>query len=174
MSALRVDRPRRPVATGRLERLARSLLRASTLCAIATVDRSGRAHVNTAYFAYDRRLRLVWLSAPQARHSRNIRARRTVAVAVYDSTQTWGKDDRGIQLFGIARELRGRGAEDARRAYLARFRDAADTSDDYRCYELRPTRVKLFDEGRLGGATFVTARVSAAGALRWLRTERYV
>lgn len=170
---MRVERIARPMAADRIERLARSLLRASTLCAIATVDARRRAHVNTAYFAADDRLRIVWLSAPRARHSRNIRERGSAAIAVYDSTQTWGENDRGIQLFGVARELRGRPADAARRTYVRRFREAAETSEDYRCYELRPVRIKLFDERRLGGATFVTARVRADGSVRWVRTERY-
>ena len=44
---------------------ARQLLAASTLCAIATVTPSGRAYVNTAYFAWTRDYDIVWLSAPR-------------------------------------------------------------------------------------------------------------
>src|SRR5207244_7797806 len=40
-----------PPAT-RLAALARRLLEASTLCAIATVSPGRRAHINTAYFAW--------------------------------------------------------------------------------------------------------------------------
>jgi hypothetical protein len=32
----------------------------------------------------------------------NLRSDRTAAIAVFDSRQTWGGSDRGIQLFGIA------------------------------------------------------------------------
>ena len=48
--------------------------------------------------------------------------RASAAVAVFRSTQTWGGSDRGIQLFGRARELRGRAALDAERLYAKRFR----------------------------------------------------
>src|SRR5438105_3450867 len=95
-----IERSRRPVAAARISAAARRLLDASTLCAIATVSSGGRAHVNTAYFACSPELDLVWLSDPSAEHSRNVRGSGTVAIAVYDSSQTWGNPDRGIQLFG--------------------------------------------------------------------------
>jgi hypothetical protein len=83
--------------------------------------------------------------------------------------------DRGIQLFGRARELRGRAAEDAARLYARRFPDARDLDvDAYRYYRLSTRRMKLFHERRFGGATFVTARVGRDGALVWVTTERYV
>jgi uncharacterized protein YhbP (UPF0306 family) len=88
----------------------------------------------------------VWLSAPEARHSRNINASGTAAVAVFDSRQASGDLDRGVQLFGTARELRGRLAEDARWLYVGRFPDATDLDTDYRYYRLRTRRMKLFDE----------------------------
>jgi uncharacterized protein YhbP (UPF0306 family) len=158
----------------RLAALARRLLDASRLCAIATVSPAGRAHINTAYFAYGTGFEIVWVSAPLARHSRNIQVRRRIAIAVFDSTQTWGGEDRGMQLFGTARELRDRSSDEAERLYARRFPDAADIRKKYRFYRFIPRHVKLFDEPKLGGATWVTARVSADGTLHWERTERYV
>src|SRR5215218_302651 len=150
--------------------LAEELLEASTLCAIATVARGSRAHVNTAYFAWTPDLHVLWLSDPAAGHSRNLRANGSAAVAVYDSAQTWGDPDRGIQLFGAAGEA-DPGAEGA---YTARFPGAEGSHlGAYLCYELVPRRVKLFHERALGTGTFVTARVSAGGVLAWERTEIY-
>ena len=68
----------------------------------------------------------------------------------------------------------GTAVDDAQRLYAKRFPDATDIGKMYRFYQFRPRRMKLFDEAKLGGATWVTARVGAAGALRWERTERYV
>lgn len=150
------------------------LLNASSLCAIATISPGGRAHVNTAYFAWSPSLELVWFSEPHSRHSRNVRANPSAAVAVYDSNQSWGRPDRGIQLFGRSREQAGKHAQDAERIYTKRFPDyAPHASTGYRFYRFRPTRVKLFDERALGGGTFVTARVGPDGALSWQRTEIY-
>ncbi len=171
--SVRVVRSDRRVSARRLDRIAHRLLRASTLCAIATVSPTGRPHVNTAYFSSSDALEIVWLSAPDSAHSRNVRANASAAIAVYDSTQTWGGADRGIQLFGRARELRGRAAVDAGRRYARRFGAMEDTLRTFRVYRFRPTRVKLFHERELGGGTFVTARVLRDGGLEWLRTERY-
>ena len=154
--------------------MTRRLLDESKLCAIATVSEGAHAHVNTAYFAWGPAFEIVWLSAPEARHSRNIRANPSAALAVYQSTQNWGDSDHGIQLFGTARELRGRDARVAERLYAARFKAYEADLDAYRFYRFRPRRIKLFDEHALGGATFVTVAVGAGGRLRWVRTESYV
>jgi uncharacterized protein YhbP (UPF0306 family) len=150
-----------------LRSLAEALVEASTLCAISTVGPRGLAYVNTAYFAWAPDLRIIWLSEPGARHSRNLRTNPSAAVAVYDSRQSWGKADRGIQLFGDTRA----GGSDAEAIYAARFR-AYEPRESYRFYELVPSRVKLFDERALGTATFVTARVRG-GKLAWEQTEVY-
>jgi hypothetical protein len=168
-----IARSGRRVASGRLRALAGQLLDASTLCAISTVSPGGRAHVNTAYFAWSPSLDLVWLSDPHATHSSNVRTRRTAAVAVYDSHQAWGNPDRGIQLIGVAQELMGRAAGDAESVYIRRFPEYRESgSAGYRFYRFRPRRMKVFDERAFGAAVFVTARVSR-GEVRWERTEIY-
>jgi uncharacterized protein YhbP (UPF0306 family) len=163
-----ITRSGRRVAQARIRSIAGDLLGASTLCAISTVSRAGRAHINTAYFAFAPDLRIVWLSEPRAQHSRNLRANPSAAVAVYDSRQTWGKPDRGIQLFGSARA----GGPEEEELYAGRFPDYKRLKA-YRMYELAPHRLKLFDERVLGAATFVTARVARDGRVTWELTEIY-
>jgi uncharacterized protein YhbP (UPF0306 family) len=173
--ATAIERSNRPVGERRLRTVARELLDASTLCAIATVTSpASRAHINTAYFAWATDWRIVWVSDPRSRHSRNLVANRSVAVAVFDSRQTWGKPDRGIQLFGSAREPRGAAADAARDLYSGRFPAyRIRAAQAYRPYEFRPTRLKLFDERALGSGTFVMAKVDRDGRLTWERTEIY-
>ena len=91
-------------------------------------------------------------------------------MTIYDSHQTWGRPDRGIQLFGTAGVTKGRTSQNARRLYSKRFRDYDAESDDLPAYRFRPRTVKLFDELDLAGGTLVTARVTAKG-LTWLKTE---
>jgi uncharacterized protein YhbP (UPF0306 family) len=155
--------------------VARGLLDASTLCAIASVSPQGRAYVSTAYFAWSEELELVWLSERRAAHSRNIRVNPAVAIAVYDSRQTWGKPDRGIQLFGDALELKRPAAGDAEALYGGRFRDYRpdDFGRGYAFYGFRTRRLKLFDEPALGSGVFVTARVGHGGVPTWEKTEVY-
>jgi uncharacterized protein YhbP (UPF0306 family) len=170
-----IERSKRPIAAARIAATARELLDAATLCAIATVTPRGDAHVNTAYFAWSATFDIVWLSDPRATHSRNLGANGSVAIAVYDSSQTWGEPDRGIQLFGTAHEAGGEEeAEQARALYAKRFRSFGDTDlSAYRFYRFRPRRLKLFDERTLGAATFVTARIGRGSRLEWVRTEIY-
>jgi hypothetical protein len=70
--------------SSRLVAVAHRLLDASKLCAIATVSPGGRAHINTAYFASGENFEIVWLSAPDARHSRNVREGHLATVGQLD------------------------------------------------------------------------------------------
>lgn len=158
----------------RLTRIARTLLEAAPLCAIATVSPNGRAYANTAYFAWSPRFEIIWLSAPEAHHSRNLARHRSVAIAIFDTHQRWGGRDRGIQLFGTASEARGAARRDAERLYARRFTQYEPGSlDAYRFYRFRPRTMKLFHEQLIGGGTFVTAQVDGTGRPRWTRTETY-
>jgi uncharacterized protein YhbP (UPF0306 family) len=169
-----MERSKRPLAAARIAATARQLLDASTLCAISTVTPGDRAHINTAYFAWSRDFEIVWLSASWAKHSRNLRANDSVAIGVYDSSQMWGKPDRGIQLFGSAREVPSEDAELAETLYAKRFPDFAEVDlSAYRFYLFEPRRLKLFDERALGAGTFVTARIARDRRLAWERTEIY-
>jgi len=169
-----IERSKRPVAASRMAKAAQRLLNASTLCAIATVAPDGGAYINTAYFAWSPELDLVWLSDPRAKHSRNVHADGRVAVAVYDSSQSWGKPDRGIQLFGSAREADGVDADDAERVYANRFPEYRERGlSGYRFFVFHPSRLKLFDERELGDGRFVSARVDDSGRLSWEGTEIY-
>jgi hypothetical protein len=158
----------------RLIALTRDLLNASTLCAIATVSADSRAHINTAYFAWSDRLEIIWLSDPGAEHSRNLARNGSAALSVYDSHQTWGRSDRGMQLFGTARALPAQSAdaEHAGEVYASRFDGFSPPSfAGYRLYLFRPTGVKLFDEQALGAGVFVMASVDRDGQMQWLHTE---
>jgi uncharacterized protein YhbP (UPF0306 family) len=168
-----IGRSKRPMAATRIKTTTRRLLNASTLCAIATVSPAGRAHVNSAYFALTPELDLFWLSEPHAKHSRNLNSNASVAIYVYDSHQSWGNPDRGIQLFGSAWELVGPAALDAERIYARRFPEYREDFGAYRFYRFRPRRAKLFDEPALGAGVFVTARIGKGGRIAWERTEIY-
>lgn len=169
-----IERSSRVVAVETLSTVARQLLDASALCAIATVTQGNLAHVNTAYFAWDDHdFDLVWLSDPDSAHSLNLTRNPTAAVAVYDSGQTWNESgDRGIQLFGMAREVTCRDVSHAQALYRRRFPAYEPTAlGGYRCYRFQPQRMKLFDENTLGAGVFVTAAVLSGGQLRFERTE---
>ena len=163
----------RPVARPRIERAAFGLLDASALCAISTVSSRTTAHIHTAYFVWNRDFEIFWLSDPAARHSRNVHARPSTAITVYDSHQVWGQPDRGIQLFGSTRQLPATEIAPAESLYAARFPGYA-TPDlrAYRFYRFRTERLKVLDEAVFGAAVFVTATIhSGQRRLTWERTD---
>ncbi len=144
---------------------------ASVLCSLATVTPGGRAHINHMYFAWNERFDVFWYSDPGSVHSRNLDARRTAGITIYDSRQINGRPDRGIQLFGAAGAVAGRTATAAARAYAARFPNVDPSA--FTAYRFRPRQVKLFDEPALATATVVTAKVTPVG-LAWTKTEVWV
>jgi uncharacterized protein YhbP (UPF0306 family) len=168
-----IKRTSRRYPRAKIASLAHRLLNASPLCSIATITPAGRAYINAAYFAWTPTYDIIWLSAREARHSRNLNRNRSVAIVVYDSHQTWGHPDRGLMLYGSARELDGKQAREAEGLYAKRFHAYnSNGSPGYRFYRLRPERLKIFHERALGSGVFVTVR-NRAGSLTWERTEIY-
>ena len=166
-----IERRARRYSSARLETVARRLMNASTLCSLATVSPGGRAHINHMYFAWNDSFDVFWMSDPDSQHSRNLARTGSAAVTIYDSRQTWGRPDRGIQLFGAGKLISGRAAHTAELAYSKRFASYDPTlSESYPFYRFRTRSVKLFDERALGSGTLVTAQVTSRG-LAWVKTE---
>jgi uncharacterized protein YhbP (UPF0306 family) len=165
-----VEQRKHRFSSAKLERVARRLMNAAPLCALSTVSRGGRAHINHMYFAWSDRYEVIWISDPDSIHSRNLARNSSAALTIFDSHQTWGLLDRGIQLFGTAGATTGRATNEARRIYGQRFRDYDADADDLPAYRFRARTVKLFDERSLAPGTLVTARVTPDG-LVWEKTE---
>lgn len=90
---------------------ARAMLAANQYLTLATAAADGRPWASTVWYAaIDRSspdrlvLDLVWLSWPQARHSRNIGDRPEVGISVFDSSQPAGTGD-GLQLSALAEQV---------------------------------------------------------------------
>lgn len=160
------------VTNGRLQRSIFRILQETTLCSIATVSGLNKAHINTAYFAYSKDLELYFLSDPGAVHCKNVSINPSMAMTIFNSLQTWGKPDRGLQLFGTCRDAKGVAAAKAERAYARRFpqyaRRTAHTHSDksegsrlrsYHFYRFVPNTIKVFDEPEFGSGVFVVMSV---------------
>jgi uncharacterized protein YhbP (UPF0306 family) len=144
------------------------ILDRTALCSLATIAPDGTAHSCHVYFACSPELHVYFLSDPNSGHCRHVKANPTMAVSVYDSTQTWGGSDRGIALWGTCRETRAKGSRRAEEMYGRRFkayrkwrlgREPDDEATRWRFYRFVPTRVKVFDETKFGSAVFVEASV---------------
>ena len=122
------------------------------------------------YFAWSDRFEIFWISDADSIHSRNLARNSSAAVTIYDSHQTWGRPDRGIQLFGVAGVTTGRREQEAQRVYGGRFPNYDAEAQGLPMYRFNGRTVKLFDERALAPVTFVTARVTRDG-LAWMKTE---
>jgi hypothetical protein len=71
---------------------------------LATADRSGQPWASPVYYAPSGYREFFWVSRPEATHSVNLRDRRNIGIAIFDSTvpiNTGG----GLYISGVAREL---------------------------------------------------------------------
>jgi nitroimidazol reductase NimA-like FMN-containing flavoprotein (pyridoxamine 5'-phosphate oxidase superfamily) len=65
---------------------ARAIVDANSYLTLATADADGAPWASPVWFAHERYETFLWMSRPGARHSRNIAARRDVAIVIFDST----------------------------------------------------------------------------------------
>ena len=149
-----------------LSPLVQRILDEVTLCTMSTVNQDGTAHVNTAFFCADSEWRMFFVSSENAKHSRNINERSSVAVAVFDSNQDWDDWKTGLQLFGTCAVARGRDAVLGAKLYEKRFPafakwlhtlgQAVRHSGVPPFFMFIPESLKVLHEEVLGEETFVT------------------
>jgi pyridoxine/pyridoxamine 5'-phosphate oxidase len=65
---------------------ARRIVEANFYMTLATADAGGRPWASPVWFAHEDFTRFAWVSKPGARHSRNLGARREVAIVIFNST----------------------------------------------------------------------------------------
>jgi len=89
-----------------LSQLARTVIDSNSYMALGTADETGHPWVSPVWFATEDYTRFHWVSSPDSRHSRNLAARREVAIAVFDSSGTPGTVE-AVYMSGRAEELTG-------------------------------------------------------------------
>jgi nitroimidazol reductase NimA-like FMN-containing flavoprotein (pyridoxamine 5'-phosphate oxidase superfamily) len=87
-----------------LSDLARTVIDANSYMALGTADEAGHPWVSPVWFASEDYRHFHWVSSPEARHSRNLAARREVAIAIYDSSAAPGTAE-AVYMSGRAEEL---------------------------------------------------------------------
>jgi hypothetical protein len=101
-----------------------AIVDANQYMTIATADEAGSPWASPVWFATADNREFLWVSAPEARHSRNLAVRPEVAIAIFDSRQAPGTGqgvyvaataervpdaelDRGLAIFSGISEARG-------------------------------------------------------------------
>ena len=84
--------------------LARAIIDKSLYMVVSTADPSGQPWASPVYFAHRDYRDFFWISQPDATHSENLRERREVGIAIFDSSQQIETGE-GAYVLGVAREL---------------------------------------------------------------------
>jgi nitroimidazol reductase NimA-like FMN-containing flavoprotein (pyridoxamine 5'-phosphate oxidase superfamily) len=90
----------------KLSQLARTVIDSNSYMALGTADEAGNPWVSPVWFASEDYMQFHWVSSPDSRHSRNLAARREVAIAIYDSSGAPGTVE-AVYMSGRAEELTG-------------------------------------------------------------------
>ena len=99
--------------------VARGIVDSSLYMVVATADPSGQPWPAPVYFAHRGYRELFWVSDPEAMHSRNLRERREVGIAIFDSTARIGTRQ-GVYISGVAQELPAHEAAEGIELFSAR------------------------------------------------------
>jgi nitroimidazol reductase NimA-like FMN-containing flavoprotein (pyridoxamine 5'-phosphate oxidase superfamily) len=87
-----------------LARDTRRIIDRNRYMVVATADPSGQPWPSPVYFAHSDYRSFFWVSDPDSVHSRNLRERREVGIAIYDSRAKIGTG-KGVYILGVAQEL---------------------------------------------------------------------
>jgi nitroimidazol reductase NimA-like FMN-containing flavoprotein (pyridoxamine 5'-phosphate oxidase superfamily) len=103
----------------RRDEIARRILDSNSFAVLATADARGLPWATPVWFAQEDYREFYWVSAPGARHSRNIAERPEIAMVVYDPTvkprhaeavymsATAGQTEQGLEVFSRVSMRRG-------------------------------------------------------------------
>jgi nitroimidazol reductase NimA-like FMN-containing flavoprotein (pyridoxamine 5'-phosphate oxidase superfamily) len=101
------------------EAVARRLIEANMYMTLATADSDGRPSVSPVWFAAASDREFLWVSAPEARHSRNIAVRPEVAIVIFDSTVPVGAAE-ALYIEAVAEQLGAGEVDEAIEIYSQR------------------------------------------------------
>jgi nitroimidazol reductase NimA-like FMN-containing flavoprotein (pyridoxamine 5'-phosphate oxidase superfamily) len=85
--------------------IAREIIEANHYLVLATADAAGDPWSTPVYFAHIGYREQYWVSSPTAAHSRNIAARATVSIAIFDSHARIGTGQ-GVYMSAIAAQVK--------------------------------------------------------------------
>jgi nitroimidazol reductase NimA-like FMN-containing flavoprotein (pyridoxamine 5'-phosphate oxidase superfamily) len=93
-----------------LRALARRIIDENVYMTLATADETGRPWASPVYYAADGYAHFHWVSLPEATHSRNLAARRQLAIVIFDSRAAIGTGQ-AVYMEARAEELDGEALE---------------------------------------------------------------
>jgi nitroimidazol reductase NimA-like FMN-containing flavoprotein (pyridoxamine 5'-phosphate oxidase superfamily) len=86
--------------------MARGIIEANRYMVLGTADEAGVPWVTPVWYAQSGYRRFIWVSSPDRRHSRNVRASADVSIVIFDSQVAVGSA-RAVYMSARAEELSG-------------------------------------------------------------------
>lgn len=86
--------------------MARGIIESNRYMVLGTAGEDGVPWVTPVWFAQSDYRRFIWVSSPERRHSRNVRARPEVSIVIFDSQVAVG-GARAVYMSASAKELSG-------------------------------------------------------------------
>ncbi len=86
--------------------MARDIIESNQYMVLGTADEDGVPWVTPVWFAQSDHRRFIWVSSPERRHSRNVKARPEVSIVIFDSRVAVGSA-RAVYMSARAEELSG-------------------------------------------------------------------
>ena len=86
-----------------LAELARTVVDSNRFMTLATADEEGRPWASPVWYAHEGYREFLWVSSPEARHSRNIAVRPQIAVVIFDSHEAGGW--KALYMSAVAEEV---------------------------------------------------------------------
>ena len=145
-----------------------NILKNNKLLSLSTVTHSGKAHINTAYYAYDDKLRLYIVTDPKSKHSKNLEKNNSVAVTIFNSKlRFWTDDVQGLQLFGKCYKTPLNQLSEGTKAFVKRFplfKESVKVPKDFessevKLYTIEIKRIQMFDEKIFGEEKVVNLKI---------------
>ena len=85
---------------------ARAIIDSNRYMTLATADETGLPWASPVWYAEAGYREFFWVSAPEARHSRNLAARPQVGIVIFDSSVPEG-EAQAVYMFAVAEQLTG-------------------------------------------------------------------
>jgi pyridoxine/pyridoxamine 5'-phosphate oxidase len=101
---------------------AREIIDSNEYMTLATADEDGSPWASPVWFAHESHLRFMWVSKPEARHSRNLSARPQAGIVIFDSTVRMGRGQ-AVYVEAVTEQLEGDEAERYVEMFSRRSRD---------------------------------------------------
>jgi nitroimidazol reductase NimA-like FMN-containing flavoprotein (pyridoxamine 5'-phosphate oxidase superfamily) len=108
--------------------MARGIIESNRYMVLGTADEDGVPWVTPVWFAQADHRRFIWVSSPQRRHSRNVRARPEVSIVIFDSQVVVGSARAVYTSAGLGRMrgLRARRRKPGRSRWISAGAPASD------------------------------------------------